>query len=567
MRKMKRMVSILMIVTMLLSLAACGKKDEGSSEDGKKRTQAETVTPTGTQAEPTETPTPEPTATPTPTAVPTVAPWPEAGCKIDLPTRELYHYDMDLTLNPEKKTIGGHVVFEFYNDTEDIWDKLCFRDYPSLFTNPKAVGYEDDRVINGAMTEISGIIDGRDGSSVSFSREEDVSVLWMNIKTPLAPGEKMTLTYDFTATIPHVGDRYGYWEDVYCITNFYPILAEYDRDGWAKSPFYGCGECFYSEVMNYDVRITVPKDFLIASTGTESGKKENGENVTFSFDAPYVRDFVFCASNTFSVQETTHNGVHVNMMYPKSYDELEYMAGAVESTLKCAGDSLAAFGEALGQYPYKELDIVISPLEAGGMEYPNLIIITDNLLQPVGVLSEDESQIEMSYGMLDDCVAHEIGHQWFMGIVGSNSGEQPWQDESLTSYLEIVYAEYLGKTDWVRRRYGAQLFDFSDPTRIRSSIEGERIPINNAHYEYENDTHYIGSVYDAGRVIFFQMEEILGHDEFMAILREYVRRNAFKNAMPEDFFTVLYERAGKDNAKLNALLDNCFDLSRLRFEE
>ncbi|MBO4324498.1 MAG: M1 family metallopeptidase [Lachnospiraceae bacterium] len=557
MHEIKRGIALISVCLVSLFTAACGTKDEIKCPEANRMALVNETggTDSGSDRE---------VPTPAPTPIPTEEPWQEEGREIKLPEEERYRYDMDIVLDISEKTLHGHVVFDFFNDTNETWDKLCMRDYPSLFTDPEAAGYEEGKDIHGALTEFSALTDGRDGSEISFERDEDVSVIWLTLKEPLAPGEKMTLTCDYTASVPNIGDRFGYLNGIYCMTDFYPILAEYDRDGWSHEPFGECNECCYSEVADYDVRITVPNDFDVASTGVATARRNNGATVTFAFRADCVRNFMFAASDAFVRKTETFDDVKVNLLYVKEYDAMKYMSGAVEAAMKAAEDSLAAFGTALGRYPYGELDIVITPLRTDGIGYPNIVVITDEVFRPFALQETEQTATEVSYGMLEESIAHEIAHQWFLGVVGTDSGKQPWQEESLTAYLELVFAEYRGKTEWASGRYGISQADLRDPEVTALYAQNEFLPINKTPAEYPDMTKCSISTYNMGRMVFMQMEEILGQKELYSVLREYVRRNTFRNAYPEDFFTVLYEFAGTDNAELNALLENCFDLSRLR---
>ena len=205
MRRGKRLLSMLLLCAMLASLCACGKDEKNTKNKATETPVTTTVTPTDKPVTPTDEPTVTDTPTPTPSPVPTVSPWPEEGCDILFPTRDLYHYDMNLQMDPEKRTVGGQVVFSFYNDTESTWDELCLRDYSSLFVDAETAGYNRDETRpndykpNGAITEITNVKDSRDDSVLTVNRDKDVSVVWLKLKTPLAPGEKMTLSYDFSA--------------------------------------------------------------------------------------------------------------------------------------------------------------------------------------------------------------------------------------------------------------------------------------------------------------------------------------------------------------------------------
>ncbi len=84
-------------------------------------------------------------------------------------------------------------------------------------------------------------------------------------------------------------------------------------------------------------------------------------------------------------------------------------------------------------------------------------------------------------------------------------------------------------------------------------------PLNRPYYEFDVST-YTQDVYLRGRLVLRRIEEIIGREEFTAVLREYVRRNAFTNADEADFFEVLYDCCGTDSEELNAVIDMAFDL-------
>lgn len=530
------------ILILILTVAAlsCGHRKPEGQEPA--QTGAETSDPASATAEPEARETEQPV----------VFSLPEEGCAIEFPDRPLYHYDMDLTLNEADHTVSGHVAFDFYNDSEDPWDKLCLRDYPSLFTDPDKVGYDSSMVLNGAPTEIGGITDGRDGSALTCERDEDVSVIWLDLAEPLAPGDRMTLEYDFQTTIPTVADRFGYEAGVYNVTNFYPILAEYANGGWSHVAYYDMGECFFSEIADYDVRLTVPAGFTAATTGTETGKTETDGAVTYTYHAPCVRDFVFSASGTFVWEDKVFDGVRVNVLYNAESKPTPDMTAPVEASFRAAEDSLAAFGEAFGRYPYEELDVVLAPICAGGMEYPNLVIIADVQCDP----DYSGETGDRRYDPLKNCIAHEVAHQWFMGIVGNDSGMQPWQDESFASYSVLVYAEYIGDLNSDRTE-SVREWNTADTKRLKNL---PYTPINRSYYNFASPLMYQQVVYSLGKAVLFRMEEILGEKEFHGVVRAYVQRNAFTNADPSSFFEVLFAYAGTDNAELNALVEAAFDL-------
>ena len=589
-------------VSLAFSATAC-KKDTKETSQAETTTSATTQaatqeTTTETSAESTEATTANTTdATDTtdttsasdassssePSVLPLKGSVPDKGCKIDFKKQEdRYHYNMDLNLDTEKNTIGGHVEFTFYNDSEADWDKLCLRDYSSLFINAETAGYDGALKTHGATTKIENIVDGRSNEKIEMERDKDVSVVWLPLATKLAPGEKMTLSYDFEAKIPTVADRYGVQDGVFNVTNFYPILAEYTKDGWSHEKFFNCGECFYSEISDYDVKITLPSDTTILTTGLENGETTTDGKKTQSFHADCVRDFVFCASKDFKVIEGDYKDTHIRVAYIEG-ETPESNKSFAEQSLSASIESLRVFGEAFGEYPYKDLEVVLAPIDAGGMEYPNLVIITNQI----------DKTMEADPDYLNDyikhtcaeVVSHEIGHQWFMGIIGSNSGMQPWLDESFASYTEVVYSlatdpehsRYKPMTDAEKEeweRFKEEILKSQDPDTPAPAFfanhlldeakekflkDNNDVPINRSFYSYPNDMGYVYSIYETGREALYNLSDAIGYDNFNGIIREYIQRNAFTNTDQSDFFEVLYELAGTDNERLNYCMSVYFD--------
>lgn len=538
-------VSILLAGALVFPIASCGKKDPVVTDTGTSASVTASETTEETTAETTSNFVELPSDySQTATMVPVgdngfMAP--EEGFEITRPDRELYHYDMDLTFDPDNNTVGGHVVFTFYNDSEDAWDKLCLRDHSAMYMDPVDIGFEESVETNAALTEITDITDMREETSLEYTRDEDVSVIWVELEEPLEPCERMTLEYDFVATIPTVADRDGVAHGVYNVTYYYPILSEYKDGEWAHSPYYINGDCNYSEVSDYDVKITAPSDYILVTTGTEISSEENGDLTTYTYYAPFVRDFVFYASTDFVLAESDWEDVHINVVWSSETEHIS--EDLIDMVLLASQESLQAFSDMFGRYPYEELDVVIAPIFAGGMEYPNLIIIS--------APSMDMSAMDpWGYKLI---VVHEIGHQWFFGIVGSDCYNEPWLDESITSYSEWVFCSYYAD------EYGEFNPDHDADIDITDAYYASAFPLNRSYYDFDERT-YVTDIYIRGRMVLKEIERIIGTEEFMAVLREYVRRNAFTNADEADFFEVLYDCCGTDNEELNAIIDMAFDL-------
>lgn len=464
-----------------------------------------------------------------PTDTPSPAPAKDAGPNDRVPENGNI-YIMDLTIDTDHKSIGGTMTVIVRNMSKDSWDNLVFRDYPSLFTPDTNSGYPAD----GRITDIGEIRDITESEILSYSRGTDASVLDVALKTPLAPGDMRKITFSFTAYIPRMESRYGYTEDTYNIANFYPVLAVYEDGTWSTERYFRMGECFYSIVSDYEVTVSAPSEMTVIASGKTIGVTPSGNNRIWTVRAPCIRDFAIVAGADFESVSENIKGVTIN-----SY----YMDGDIswgEEALDAGVKAVDAFDNAYGGYPYPELDIVETYLDAGGMEYPNLVMIADEF-QASG--TEDS--------ILKIVVAHETAHQWFYGIVGDNQFTEAWLDESFASYSELVYKEAYMSDGEIR----------AEVDGMEAALEPEGIPaepedyyINLAYDEFEGPYIYVSAVYWRGEVFLYRLREAMGEDTFRAAIQEYYKDYSMKIATTEDFLTVIEKYAG-DNPEVLALLN------------
>lgn len=446
-----------------------------------------------------------------------------------------HKYDMDIELDPEKQVVRGTVRIDIVNQTDSEWLNLVFRDYPSLFSDSELVDYSDfvpekDREI---LTRIS-YFEDESGEILAFERDTvDYSVITVTLKDPIAPGQRHTIEYEFEASIPTISDRYGAFDGCYNIANFYPVLSIYENGEWSREPYIDMGECFYTIISDYTVRIKTPVDFALASTGLTIDVEETADGKYWNISAPCARDFTFVAGADFHLLSEEVDGVKIEAYYLG--DDIDFGQAILEAGV----DSIRAFGEAFGKYPYPDVNIFETALFAGGMEYSGLVMIGSDLQY----YSDD-------YSVVKEVTAHELGHQWFYGIIGTDPYNEPWLDESFASFTEIVYADVIGDD------YLSSMFDSYGP----DSYYGENsTPINRAYDEFVSDYQYYESAYTTGQAMLYYLREAMGDEVFYHMMRTYVSRHAFGIVTEDDFLNVIYEYCGADNAEINGILDFYID--------
>jgi len=440
-------------------------------------------------------------------------------------------YEMDLTLDPENKSIGGTVTVTILNDSGFDWPDLCFRDYPSLFLTDPNTGEETD----GKVSEISSLTDIATGEVLAIERsEKDASIITVPLTEPFKAGEVRAYTFTFTSYVPTIGDRFGNSEGVFNLSNFYPVLAVYEEDGWVAQPYFAYGECFYSVTADYQVKIAAPEDMTVISSGDET----KGEAGAWTIEAELVRDIAIVVGSGFSVKTGEVGGVAVNCYY------LTEDTTWGDVALTAASTSITSFEETFGEYPYPEVDVVQTYLAAAGMEYPSLIMITTYL----GTSPDPD-------GSLSVVIAHELAHQWFYGMVGNDQYAEAWLDESLASYAEFVYMNSYLEPAVVAER--AQQMEDSMKTEGMPMARAD-FRLNAAYNEFEGDYDYVYSAYYCGKVFIYRLWQQMGDEAFDTMIKEYVATYTNKIATTQDFVDIVKKHA-PDNAEVNTILDLYLD--------
>jgi aminopeptidase N len=232
-----------------------------------------------------------------------------------------------------------------------------------------------------------------------------------------------------------------------------------------------------------------------------------------------MRNFVFILGEDFNYANRVVQGVVVNSYYYRGHRR------GGEKALQTAADALAAFTELFGPYPYAELDIVETPNTLGGMEYPGLVVIEDALYPGVGGV--------------EWLAAHEVAHQWWFGVVGSDQIDEPWLDEALTQYSTMLYYEKVYGPE-----RGAGVVNSVFVSAHRSLIaRGRDVPAGLPASRYD-PALYWEVVYDKGALYFDALRHAVGDRAFFEILRTYYTEHRYRIATPDSFLAVVERTTG-----------------------
>ncbi len=492
------------------------------------------------------------------------------------------NYDIEVSLDDVSHQLHAKEVIEYVNNSPSTLNYIWFHLWPNAYKNNKSalaeqMRQDDDLTLFYSKHIDRGWIDSLDfhvnGKPVRMEIDLDnPDICRVFLDSPLPPGEKIIISTPFRVQIPKgIFSRLGHLYQAYQITQWYPKPAVYDKDGWHQMPYLGQGE-FYSEYGTFDVYITLPANYVVGATGDlVGGEKELAwldEKVkeTKAIDYFDYDDMVFPASSD-SVktlhyhQEKVHDfgwfadkRYHVlkgEVQLPHSKRKVTTWAMFTNNEADLWSNSIEYLNDAtyyyslwVGDYPYNQVTAVDGVLsEGGGMEYPNVTII-------------GESGDAVS---LEEVIMHEVGHNWFYGVLGSNERDHPWMDEGLNSFIEHRYMKRKYPFLMLRDVYGGgKLIDFGMKWAGIYNMPHKKLlqhaysvtarsntdqPIEMASEKYSS-LNYGSIVYVKTALAFNYLMEYLGEEKMDELMLAYFQKWKFKHPQPEDFEKVAIDVTG-----------------------
>ena len=451
-------------------------------------------------------------------------------------------YDMKLELD-ENHVLKGTQTTNFKNTTSNILNEVCFHLYPNSFSDvainkPVSKLYESKAYPNGFSSGKIEILSVKilNVNCVFVTENLDKDILKVQLNSPLYPNDFVKIEMEYVVNIPNVVHRFGWNDKTINLGNFYPIVCVFDENGWNKSPYNANGDPFYSNLANYQVELTYPQNFTLASTGeqekitksAENGQKNN--QTTTKMTAKAVRDFAMVLGKDFKTKSQQVEDTTIIYYY--------YGDTKPESSLETAKKSVLTFNQKFGKYPYKTLSVVETGFLFGGMEYPTLVMISDNLEK---------------YDDYTNTIVHEIAHQWWYGVVGNNEFEHGWLDESLAEYSVVVFyednPEYEIFRDVCIKNAITSYTMFVDV--YKDVFDEVDTSMNRSLDQFATEPEYVYAAYVKGMIMFDDIRNLIGDKNFFASLKNYYKQYGGKNATPTNLIAVFENTSHK---RLKAIL-------------
>ncbi|HYE05875.1 MAG TPA: M1 family metallopeptidase [Planctomycetota bacterium] len=441
-------------------------------------------------------------------------------------------YRIDATIDPTTATVRGSLRTTVTNTAREPWPRLWFR------LQPNAPQY-----LAGAMTVTKVRAGGRAAAS---ELRQDATTLAIDLARPLPPGERVDVAMDFISAVPAVENGFGIlrsgpgWMNLY---GWHPTLAPCDDGEWILHDIAPLAEPTNTAVANYLVEVTAPAGWIVVATGSGPVPPLTPIRgaMTWRYRAALARNFVVVAATGLESHERQVGATLVTSYAPRAH------AAGARLALDAAAESLALFAGRLGPYPYTELDVVHAELgdEAGGMESTGLVTIASAMYARPGALETLAKAVGGGAHLdeLDLVVAHEVAHQWFYGLVGSDSNAAPWLDESLASWAGVWFVQSARDA-----KAGAEARSMQGvlPYRMARMAVGDQ-PLHQ-HVAELDEIELGGFVYGKGTLLYERLRGDLGDERFFAFLADYVRRHRFARADLAGWRRCLAAVAGEEYA-------------------
>jgi hypothetical protein len=403
---------------------------------------------------------------------------------------EWNRYTISAEIDPGARTLTGRQRVEYTNHDSVALDRLYFHLYPNL------------RDFGGSL-DVGALTVDDQPQQVAYERQR--YLLRVDLPQPLAPGAATTVAFDFRTAAPQnaSADFYGAFNresGVLALASSYPIAAIVRGGAWDIGLPDARGDFVNSETALYDVTLTAPADWSLATTGVViDGRLDAGQQTARIVSGPQ-RDFMITATQLQQASADV-DGTRITSYYRPEHEQTGKFA------LQAAADALRIFNARYGRYPLAELDIV--EIAAGtflGVEYPGLIMIRDDLYEAGNGLAIT--------------VAHEVAHQWWYSQVGNNVQTEAWLDEALASYSQIVYQEGVNGPEAAER----ELDGFRD--RYRQVLAtGRDAPVEQPNTAFRGN--YVSIVYGKAVLFFQAMREQIGEEAFDRFLKAHYQQHRY----------------------------------------
>jgi hypothetical protein len=454
------------------------------------------------------------------------------------------NYEMNIDFEVKKHQFTGKQKLTYFNNSSDTLEKVFYHLYFNAFqpnsmmdVRSRTIADPDARVGNRISTlkpheigyhKIKSL--KQDGQVLEYEVVE--TILEVKLKKPILPNTQTVFEMEFESQVPIQIRRSGRDNAegiAYSMTQWYPKMCEYDREGWHANPY--IGREFHGIWGDFEVKITIDSSYVLGGTGylqnpTEIGhgyeekgqslKRPASSKLTWHFKAPNVHDFAWAADPDYThTVFKTKQGLTLHFLYQKN-DKTTYWAELPEYTAK----AFDLMNQTFGQYPYQQYTVIQGG--DGGMEYPMTTLISG----------------ERNLGSLVIVTVHELIHSWFQGVLATDESLYAWMDEGFTSYCQVLMTVKLGFDD------SPNPFADSYESYFALMKNGYPEPLTTHADHYLTNQTYGINAYSKGAIFLHQLSYIVGQETFEKGMLAYFNTWKFKHPTYTDFKRVMEKVSG-----------------------
>ena len=411
-------------------------------------------------------------------------------------------YDLDVELDAENSVLTGTASIFVPNTTQDSWNDLVFRLYPTL------------EQYGGFMTFRGASVNGQ---PVTYGYAAENTALRMQLTAPIAPGEdaqielRWKLVFPTWTDSPSIYALFGVSHQITSLPLFYPSIAVYeegpfpDTGRWWNEIGDIRGDAAYNLSSLFAVTITMDANLVPVTSGTlVTSTVISADKIRYSWASGPSREFLLHYSPLLQSAQTDAYGTRVTSFW------LPGEESSGRAALRFASASLRIYSDLFGAYPYRDMRVAPATLSFRGMEYPQVNLIGIELYNRY---RED----------LETLVAHEVAHQWWYQMVHNDPVNTPWLDEALAEYSMKLYLEQVyGKAEADALHFSRWQVPYNNLVTQNADV-----PISQPVKNFESGGQYEAIVYGKGALFYEAMRDRLGEQQFRRFLRTYLEDHQF----------------------------------------
>jgi hypothetical protein len=473
-------------------------------------------------------------------------------------------YKIQVEFDPATYQVIGSEDITYHNNSPDSLRRILLRLYPNIFKKGSARDYSinPDGVTDGVRVSkisVNGLSINLENSSI-YRVINTIAIIYL--REPVPPKSSVELSIDWSFNFsPNSRLRMGVYDSTTIFVGYwYPQVAVYDDiEGWDYNNYSGQTE-FYNDFSNFDVSITLPNNFAVWATGELQNPQEvltekflekylsakrsddvvkivsesdlnvshiyNSENDknTWIYKADNVSDFAFALSDRYLwdglrvvIDSTSNKEVFIQAVYPVDSPDFYDVAELCKELLIYFSYEMPGI-----KFPFPSIVAFNNGRRGGGgMEFPMMI---------------NDASIDI-WEYTASLTAHELAHQYFPFMVGTNEKKYAFMDEGWAVMLPFKYMEKLaGVKSRLINNVSSYQYLAGTEDDIPMMIQSLSLPYNS----------YRNSAYDKSSIAYEILRDMLGDDLFLKALQEYINRWKGKHPTPHDFFFTFNDVTGQN---------------------